>query len=37
MAGKETRYKENQIIRILKEVASGTLVAEACRKYGVSE
>jgi putative transposase len=37
MASKGTRYKEEQIIRILKEVASGTTVAEVCRQYGVSE
>ena len=37
MAGKGTRYKEKQIIRILKEVENGTTVAEVCRQYGVSE
>ena len=37
MASKGTRYKEEQIIRILKEVESGTTVAEVCRKYTVSE
>jgi putative transposase len=37
MASKGTRYKEDQIIRILKEVESGTTVAEVCRKYAVSE
>jgi putative transposase len=37
MASKGTRYKEEQIIRILKEVETGTSVAEVCRKYGVSE
>ena len=37
MAGKGTRYSEEQIIRILKEVESGTTVAEVCRKHGVSE
>lgn len=37
MASKGTRYSEEQIIRILKEVESGTSVAEVCRKYGVSE
>lgn len=37
MAGKGTRYKEEQIIRILKEVESGTTVAGVCRQYGVSE
>jgi putative transposase len=37
MASRGTRYKEEQIIRILKEVESGISVTEVCRKYGVSE
>jgi putative transposase len=37
MASKGTRYKEEQIIRILKEVESGISVADVCRKYGVAE
>ncbi len=37
MASRGTRYKEEQIIRILKEVDSGISVAEVCRKYGVAE
>jgi putative transposase len=37
MASKGTRYTEEQIIRILKEVEGGTSIAEVCRKYGVSE
>ena len=37
MASKGTRYKEEQIIRILKEVESGISVMEVCRKYGVAE
>ena len=37
MASKGTRYKEEQIIRMLKEVESGTTVAEVCRKHAVSE
>jgi putative transposase len=37
MASKGTRHKEEQIIRILKEVESGISIAEVCRKYGVSE
>lgn len=37
MASKGTRYSEEQIIRILKEVESGTAIAEICRKYGVAE
>ena len=35
MKGK--RYSEEQIVRILKEVAGGRSVAEVCREYGVSE
>jgi len=37
MGSKGTRYKEEQIIRILKEVEGGTSIGEVCRKYGVSE
>jgi putative transposase len=37
MGSKGTRYTEGQIIRILKEVESGTTVAAVCRQYGVSE
>jgi putative transposase len=37
MASKGTRYNEEQIIRILKEVETGTGVAEVCRKYAVAE
>jgi putative transposase len=37
MGSKGTRYKEEQIIRILKEVDSGISVAEVCRKYGVAD
>lgn len=37
MASRGTRYTEEQIIRILKEVEGGTRVAEVCRQYGVSE
>ena len=36
MASKGTRYSEEQIIRILKEVESGITVAEVCRKHGVA-
>ncbi len=32
MTSKGTRYNEEQIIRILKEVETGTGVAEVCRK-----
>lgn len=34
---KGTRYKEEQIIRILKEVEGGKAVGQVCREYGVSE
>ena len=35
---KKSRYSEEQIVRILKEGASGALtVAELCRKYSISE
>jgi putative transposase len=37
MASKGSRYNEEQIIRILKEVETGTSVAEVCRKYEVAE
>ncbi len=37
MVGKGTRYSEEQIIRILKEVETGVTVAEVCREHGVSE
>jgi putative transposase len=37
VASKGTRYKEEQIIRILREIDSGTSVAEVCRKYGIAE
>jgi putative transposase len=37
MASKGTRYNEEQIIRILKEVETGTSVAEVCRKYELAE
>ena len=37
MASKGIRYKEEQIIRILKEVENGISVSEVCRKYGVAE
>jgi putative transposase len=33
---KRSRYTEEQIIGILKEVEAGLKVAEACRKYGMS-
>lgn len=32
---KRSRYSEEQIIGILKEVEAGLTVADACRKYGM--
>jgi putative transposase len=34
---KSKGYTEEQIIRILQEVESGSPVASVCRQYGVSE
>lgn len=34
---KKSKYSEEQIVRILKEVEAGAKVAETCRKYGISE
>jgi putative transposase len=34
---KKTRFNENQIVAILKEVELGAKVGETCRKHGVSE
>ncbi len=34
---KKSRYSENKIVRILKEVESGRLVKEVCREYGISD
>ena len=34
---KRSRYTEEQIIGILKEVEAGLKVAEACRKYGMNQ
>ena len=33
---KRSRYTEEQIICILKEVEAGLKVADTCRKYGMS-
>jgi len=33
---KGTRYREEQIVRILREIGEGRSVAEAARQYGVS-
>lgn len=34
---KKSKFSEEQIIRILKEVEAGAKVAETCRKYKISE
>jgi len=34
---KRTKYKEEQIVGILKEVEAGIKVSEICRKYGISD
>ncbi len=34
---RKTRYTEEQIIGILKEVDAGVPIVEVCRKYGISD
>ena len=34
---KKTKYREEQIVGILKEGEAGITVAEICRKYGISD
>ncbi|PJE77871.1 hypothetical protein CI610_03199 [invertebrate metagenome] len=34
---KKSRYREPQIINILKEVEAGRLVKEVCREYSISD
>lgn len=34
---RKSRYSEEQIVGILKEVSAGVPVAEICRKYGISD
>ena len=34
---RKNRFKETQIIRILKEVEGGRMVKEVCREYGISD
>ena len=33
----KSKFSEEQIVRILKEVDAGAKVAETCRKHGISE
>jgi putative transposase len=37
MASRGKRYSEEQIIRILREIETGTTVEEASRRHGISE
>jgi len=34
---KKSRFTENQIVKILKEVEAGRMVKEVCREYGMSD
>ncbi len=34
---KKSKYSEEQVVRILREVEAGAKVAETIRKYGISE
>ena len=34
---KKTRFTETQIIAVLKEVETGMLVKDVCRKHGISD
>ncbi len=34
---KKSKFSEEQIVRILKEVEAGAKVGETCRRHGVSE
>ena len=34
---KKSKFSEEQIVRILKEVEAGAKVLETCRKHGISE
>jgi len=34
---KKSRFKENQIVNILKEAENGAKIPEICRKHGISD
>ena len=34
---RKTRFKETQIVKILKEVEGGRMVKDICREYGISD
>lgn len=34
---RKTRFKETQIVKILKEVEGGRMVKDVCREYGISD
>ena len=34
---RKARFKETQIVRVLKEVEGGRQVNEVCREYGISD
>jgi len=34
---RKARFKETQIVRVLKEVEGGRQVKEVCREYGISD
>ena len=37
LASKKSKFSEEQIVRILKEVEAGAKAGETCRKHGISE